>query len=120
MIEVEHMQGKDVIVVRASGRLSIKDYDCVVPEIETALHLAQGPLQVVIRLEDFHGWDIGALWKELRFGAEHGGDFGRVAVLGETSLQGWATRLAAPFVQAEMRFFPREEAPQALAWVQNG
>jgi hypothetical protein len=120
MIQIEHKRDQDLIVVRASGRLTLADYHDAMPEIDTAVQLAGGPLQVMIRLEDFHGWDIGALWQELRFDAEYGGDFERVAVLGETSLEGWATRLAAPFVRAEMRFFPRADETQALAWLRNG
>jgi len=120
MIEIEHMRGKDVVVVRASGTLTDADYDHAVPEIENAVQLAQGPLHVMIRLEDFHGWEIGALWQELRFDAEHEGDFGRIAVLGETTLEEWATRLSAAFTKSEMRFFPLEREEEASAWLAKG
>lgn len=120
MIEIEHTRGKDVIVVRASGTLTVEDYDRAVPEIENAMQLAQGPLHVMIRLEDFHGWEIAALWQELRFDAEHRGNFGRIAVLGETTFEEWATRLSAPFTKAEMRFFPLESEEEASAWLATG
>lgn len=51
------------------------------------MQLAQGPLHVLVRLEDFQGWEIGALWKDLRFDAKYKGDIGRIAVLGETTLE---------------------------------
>ncbi|WP_372923131.1 STAS/SEC14 domain-containing protein [Roseovarius sp.] len=120
MIEIEHTEGEDVIVVRISGTLTVKDYDYAVPEIEHAVKLAQGPLHVMIRLEDFQGWEIGALWKDLRFDVEHRGDFGRIAVLGETQLEEWATRLSAPFASSEMKFFPLERNEEASAWLANG
>ena len=117
MITIEHRPGTDLIVVRASGTLTQKDYDHAVPELENALALARGPLRVLVRLEDFRGWEIGALWRELSFGLEHRGDFGRIAVVGETRLEEWGAALAAPFAGAEMRFFPTERGDEAEAWL---
>lgn len=117
MIVIEHVDGADVIVVRASGRLAVEDYEAAVPELEHAMRLSTGPLRVLIRLEDFRGWDIGALWQDLKFDIRHRGDLGRIAVVGETDLEAWATRLSAPFAKAEMRFFPQEREDEAWAWL---
>jgi len=117
MIVIEHSRETDLIVIRASGTLTARDYGAAIPEIENALALASGPLRVLLRLEDFHGWEIGALWRELEFDFGHRGDFGRVAVVGETRLEEWATALSAPFAKAEMRFFPTERESEAEAWL---
>ncbi|MFW5881696.1 MAG: STAS/SEC14 domain-containing protein [Roseicyclus sp.] len=118
MILIEHSrEDRDVIVLRASGTLTAQDYEDAVPELEHALGLSRGPLRVLVRLEDFRGWEIGALWRELDFGLEHGGALGRVAVVGETGLEKWATELAAPFTSARMRFFPRARLDEAEAWL---
>lgn len=71
MITIEHSRDTDMIVLRASGVLTTKDYDAAVPELEHALDLAKAPLRVLIRLEDFQGWDIGALWRELEVDFRH-------------------------------------------------
>ena len=117
MIEIEHRRDTDLIVVRASGTLTARGYDHAVPEIEHAMTLAKGPLRLLIRLEDFRGWEIGALWRDLRFDIEHRGDFGRIAVLGESRLEEWGTRLSAPYFGAEMRYFPLEREEEATAWL---
>lgn len=117
MITVEHGREREMIVIRASGTLSSDDYARSVPEIEHAIDLSQGPLRVKLRLEDFHGWEIGALWRELAFDVRHRGDFGRIAVIGETGLEAWGTTLSAPFARAETRFFPTGRENEADAWL---
>lgn len=117
MIVIEHEGDRESIVVRASGTLTAKDYEHAIPELEHALELSEGPLRVMIRLEDFRGWEIGALWQELALDFDDKGDFGRVAVVGETELESWGTALAAPFTRAEMRFFPSNRMAEAEAWL---
>ena len=117
MITIEHDSDRRRIVVRASGTLTARDYEYAVPELEHAMELSEGPLRVLIRLEDFRGWEIGALWRELEFDLKHRGDFGRIAVIGESRLEEWGTTLSAPFAKAEMRFFPTEREDEAEAWL---
>ncbi len=116
MITIEHHRD-DYLVCRASGKLTRSDYDAAVPEIENALRLNKGALRVLIVLEDFRGWDIGALWEELRFDIRHGDDFGRIAVIGEKKLEEWATRISKPFFGAEVRYFDRAEREAAEKWL---
>lgn len=117
MIEIEHHRHDDSILIRVTGTVSRKDVDYAVPEIEHALGLADGPLRVMIRLEDFEGWEIGGLWQELKFEMKHRGEFGRVAVIGEGLLEQWGAMLAAPFAGAELRFFPGDREQEARDWL---
>ena len=117
MITIEHPGPHDIIVVRASGTLTAKDYDTAMPELEHAMELSKGPLRVLMRLDDFQGWEIGALWRDLEFDLKHRGDFGRVAVIGETALEEWGTKLSAPFAKAEMRFFTTDQDADAREWL---
>lgn len=117
MIRIEHNTDRNLIVVRASGRLTAKEYEDAIPELEHALELSPEPLRVLIRLEDFRGWEIGALWRELEVDLRYRGDFGRIAVLGESDLEKWGTTLTAPFAKAEMRFFSIDREAAAEAWL---
>lgn len=117
MIEIEHNRDNDAIVVRASGTLTTWDFETAIPELEHAMELSDGPLRILMRLEDFRGWEIGALWRELEFDLRHRGDFGRIAVLGDSALEKWGTTLSAPFARAKMRFFPEDREKDALAWL---
>jgi hypothetical protein len=117
MIEVEHFADRRLLLVRLSDRLTEADYDRAVPEIENALDLAQGPLRIMVRLEDFHGWTPGAFWSELRFERRHAADIDRVALVGETEGEERAAHIAAPFAPATMRYFPRSEEAAAWDWL---
>ena len=106
MITIEHDRDRDRIVVRASGVLSARDYDHAIPEIEHAMELSRGPLRVMLRLEDFRGWEMGALWRELRFDLGHRGDFGRIAVIGETDLEDWGNDVGGPLREGRNAILP--------------
>jgi SpoIIAA-like len=104
------------VTIGASGRLTRSDYDRFVPEFERIVR-ARGPVRVLLELEDFHGWDLPALWEELKFDTTHQDDMGRVAVVGEKRWQAWGTRLSKPFFRAETRYFDRDGAAEARAWL---
>lgn len=109
----------NVVDVTASGTLTSEDYDRLVPELER-LTAEYGPLRIYIELRDFSGWTPPALWKDIRFDARHQHDMERIAVVGEKRLEDWGTKLSKPFLEADMRFFPREEAEEARRWVTAG
>jgi hypothetical protein len=108
---------KKFIVLRASGRLTQADYEAAVPEIENALTLRGKPLRLMVRLEDFRGWHLRALWDELRFDARHHDDLGRIAVVGDARWQEWGTKLSKPFFGCERRYFDWDEMDRAKAWL---
>ncbi|MCV2868440.1 STAS/SEC14 domain-containing protein [Defluviimonas sp. WL0002] len=117
MISIEHSRYNNLIVIRATGTLTARDYELGVPELEHALELSEGPLRVMIKLEDFRGWEIEALWRDLKFDYKHWSSFRRIAVVGENALEKWGTILSKPFTKAEMRYFPVSEEANAEAWL---
>ena len=117
MIQIEHDRS-EYLVIRAGGTLSKQDYEAAVPEIENALRQRAGrPLRVLILLEGFRGWEIDALWQELKFDMRHNDDFGRIAVVGDSRVQEWGTKLSKPFFDAELRYFDEAEREAAEAWL---
>ena len=105
MIEIEHGQSGACITLPASGTLTRADFDRALPEIENAMVLAKSPLKLIIRLEEFHGLKISALWEDLKFGLGHVGEFGSIAVVGDTNLKELAAWLASLFTQSDLRYF---------------
>lgn len=116
MLTMKTEEDTGIVVIEASGRLSKADYDRLVPEFER-MAAARGPLRLLIELDDFRGWEIGALWEELKFDLTHQGDMGRVAIVGDKAWQEWGTRLSKPFFAAEMCYFDRDEAADPRAWL---
>ena len=90
------------------------------PGFENALQLWHGPIRLMIVLERFKGWEIGALWEDLKFYVGHRRDFERISVVGHSRLEEWGTLLSRPFFGAKMRFFDVEDRDTAAAWLSEG
>ncbi len=119
MIDLEFDRPNGFLILRASGVLTVADYTKAVPEMEYAIELLGKPLRVLLRLEDFRGWEIKALWEELKFDLRHRKDTGRIAVIGDSKLEEWGARLAGPVAKAEMRFFRFEDETEARRWLRG-
>lgn len=116
MISIEHDRD-NYLVLRVSGTLTRADYEAAVPELENELQLHAAPLRLMVVLEDFRGWDIAGLWQELKFDVQHGSDFGRIAVLGDSALEEWGALLSKPFFGSEVRYFDMGDRDAASAWL---
>lgn len=116
MFTIEH-DHEHFLVCRASGKLTRADYEAIAPEFENALKLRSGERRLMIVLEDFRGWDLPALWEELKFDVRHWHDFGRIAVVGQSRLEEWGTRLSKPLSGARMRYYDTEDRDMARAWL---
>lgn len=120
MISIEHSRDAKLIVVRASGRLTAQDYKTAIPELDHAMELAEGPLRVMLRLEDFRGWEVGSLWRALEADLRYRGAIGRLAIVGADKLGKWGATLLGSGTKAEMRFFPLTKIAEAEEWLREG
>lgn len=116
MFKIERDSDSSLVKMLVSGKLTHRDYEQCVPQIEAAIE-ESGPLRIVMELKDFQGWEPRAAWDELKFDIRHRADFRRMAIIGDKAWESWATTLSKPFFDAEMRFFPSKDAAKAEAWV---
>jgi len=105
-----------VLHVRLNGKLTDADYQQFVPEVEELI-ARHGSLRLLVEMTDFHGWQAGALWDDLKVYLKHGDEIERLAIVGEKKWQEWMTRLSAPFLHSEARYFDHEQAAEARRWV---
>lgn len=120
MLEVVEDNG--LIWIKASETLESLDYDRFIPLFERIAARESGPVSMVIELApDFSGWDLGGLWRDLKFDMKHKDKFGRIAIVGNKTWEEWGTKLSDPFFpSAEIRFFEPAEISKAEAWAQAG
>lgn len=100
------------------GRLSREDYERLVPETERMI-LQKGKIRVLVTMHDFHGWDAGALWEDIKWDAKHFNDIERLAIVGDKTWHKWMAGFCKPFTSAEIRYFTLEQLVEAQAWL-NG
>jgi hypothetical protein len=111
----EEVRGK-VLEVHLHGKLGREDYDNFVPETERLIR-EYGKISILVEMHDFHGWDGGALWEDMKWDVRHFKDIERLAIVGENTWQRRMTSFCKPFTTAEVRYFEPDELEEARAWV---
>jgi hypothetical protein len=113
----EVIHGK-VLEVRLSGKLTSDDYGRFVPDTD-ALIRQYGKIRILVILEDFHGWNAGALWQDIKWDARHFRDVERIAVVGEKKWHRWMVGFCKPFTTAEIRYFEPGQLTEAHRWLET-
>lgn len=75
----EEHDGKVVLTIKASAKLTRDDYSRFVPQMERLID-RHGKIRVVFDMRDFHGWDLAALWEDIKFDLKHFKDIERLAM----------------------------------------
>lgn len=118
-ISIMENAGRSLLEIEATGRLTRADYESFVPRTERLI-AERGKIRVLFDMHDFHGWDMGALWEDLKFDLKHFNDVERVAMLGETRWQKWMAAFCKPFTSATIRYFDHAtEADAAREWIRS-
>ncbi|MFI5526961.1 STAS/SEC14 domain-containing protein [Kitasatospora sp. NPDC051853] len=104
-----------VIGFEIGGKLSAEDYrDVLIPALTTAAEA--GGIRCVLVVREFDGMSGGAVWEDLKLGAEHLRSWQRVALV--TDLE-WMAHLTTAFgwmIPGRTRTFPLAERAEAEAW----
>ena len=103
---------------RVTGKLSEEDYHRFVPELERLIK-QHGKIRVLFIMNDFHGWNAGALWEDFKFDLKHFADIERLAMVGEKSWQKGMSTFCRPFTTAKIRYFDHTATDAALAWLEG-
>jgi hypothetical protein len=115
-VELQEKAGGEVVEVTVTGKLDREDYHRFVPELERLI-AEHGKIRVLMEVRDFHGWTAGALWEDTKFGFKHFQDIDRLAIVGEKGWEEGMAHFCKPFTTAEVRYFDREDAADAQAWI---
>jgi hypothetical protein len=115
-IQINEEIGGKALAVHVSGKLSREDYARYVPEFERLVQ-QHGKLRVFFDMTDFHGWDAGALWEDIKFDLKHSADIERLAMVGDKKWQHGMAAFCQPFTKATVRYFDRAESAAARTWL---
>ena len=105
-----------VLVVRVSEKLQQADYEHLVPVFERLVR-NHGKLRVLFDMTDFHGWEAGALWQDIKFDFKHSDDIERLALVGERKWQQGMATFCKAFTTATIRYFDHADATAARHWL---
>jgi len=117
-VEFQEQRNGKVPWGRLSGKLRKADYEPFVPEAGRLI-ARHGSIRVLMEMHDFHAWDAGALWEDVKFDLKHFRDIERLAMVGEKKWQQGMAVFRKPFTTAGIRCFQREQLDQARAWIEE-
>ncbi len=115
-IAIHEQAAGRILELVVSGKLSQEDYGRFVPEAERQIE-RHGQVRLLVRLDDFDGWEAGALWTDLKFDLKHFNDVERLAIVGQTKFHKGMSLFSKPFTMAEVRYFDYDRLEEARAWV---
>lgn len=118
---IELIENKKFISMKVTGKLGKEDYAFFVPEIEQQIK-QYGKVNMLLELENFHGWTAGAAWEDTKFGIRHFNDIDRLAIVGDKSWEKGMAIFAKAFTLAKVRYFDTNEQGQhevAENWVRG-
>lgn len=117
-IEIKRKAGDNIIEARITGKLKADDYENFVPEIESAIK-EHGKIRILLELIDFHGWNAGALWEDIKFDVKHFNDIERLAIVGDRKWEKGMAIFCKPFTTAKVRYFDITELDRAQQWIRE-
>ncbi len=108
--------GGKIIEVKLSGKLHKDDYRHFAPAVDAAVE-QHGKIRILVEMHDFHGWDAGALWEDIKFDMHHFRDIERLAIVGETKWEHGMATFCKPFTTAMIKYFDAHDAEAARRWI---
>lgn len=108
----------EILEIEVTGRLEKGDYERFVPLVEEHI-TAHGKIRILCIMRDFHGWDAGAMWEDLKFDLKHFSDIERLALVGDKKWQAGMAVFCRPFTTAKVRYFELDRLAEAKEWVEG-
>src|SRR5262245_57830771 len=116
MIEPLPHSSDKVLGFRMSGKLHDEDYKKFVPMVDEAI-AKSGKVRLLAEFHDFQGWDMKALWDDIKFSTTHCTKIERIELVVEKSWEKWMAAVCKPFTMAKIRYFDAGETAAAQAWL---
>lgn len=106
-----------LLVLRVGGELKKSELDAVQSEFAEKI-AGSGTVKLLVRLENFTGWERSEAWGDTDFFFSHRNDFEKIAVVGDPR---WEAQVLA-FTGAGLRkgpvkMFPETAEAEARAWL---
>jgi hypothetical protein len=119
MIEQLPESSGKVLAFKMSGKLHDEDYKTFVPLVDNAI-AEHGKVRMLAVFEDFHGWDLHAMWDDVKFATTHCTKIERIALVGERKWEAWMAKVCKPFTMAKIDYFDVAHIDDAWKWVREG
>lgn len=118
MIETLSTDSPKILAFKLSGKLHDADYQTFVPAVDAAAK--DGKVRLLAQFHDFQGWDLPALWDDIKFSTTHCTKIDRIALVGEKAWEKWMAAVCKPFTMAKIQYFDVAQIAEAKKWLSEG
>jgi hypothetical protein len=115
-LELNESQDNRLLEVKVSGKLSKEDYELFEPAVEKLI-TDSGKISILFIMHDFHGWELGAVWEDIKFAAKHCRDIEKLAMVGEKTWEKWMATICKPFTMSKIKYFDIGDEVAARTWL---
>ena len=116
MVEILSGLPANTVGFTLSGKLHDEDYKTFVPLVDAAI-AKEGKARLLAQFHDFDGWDLKALWDDIKFATTHCTKIERIALVGEKTWEKWMAQVCKPFTMAKIKYFDAGQVDAAKAWL---
>ena len=116
MIEKLEQSSGPLLAFKMSGKLHDEDYQHFLPLVEQAIQ-THGKVRLLAQFHDFHGWDLHALWDDIKFSTTHCTHVEQIALVGEKKWEEWMAKVCNPFTMAKVKYFDASQFESAWQWL---
>jgi hypothetical protein len=110
-------ENESLISLTVDGKITEDDMETFTSSLEQKTGSSTGPFNALIDFKGFEGIEFEAIDDVLT--SRPSANFGRVAIVGDGNVEKFASKIAKPFFQAEIKHFGSGESASARQWVQN-
>ena len=118
-VELHEEAGGKILILTLSGKLTKEDYAAFTPAVDRAVK-EHGKVRMLVRMSDFHGWTLGAVWEDVKFDLFHFSHIERLALVGDKRWEAGMAVFCKPFTTAKVQYFDESKADEATAWIHEG
>jgi hypothetical protein len=116
MIEMLSGLPDHTIGFKLSGKLHDEDYQKFVPLVDAEI-AKEGKVNILAQFHDFHGWDLRAVWDDIKFSTTHCTKIKKIALVGEKAWEKWMSAVCKPFTMAKIQYFNAADIESAKRWL---
>jgi translation initiation factor IF-3 len=117
-IDLEKIDDKTIVTITFKDKVDKEDYDLLLPQLEGIIEKGKR-VRILVVLDDFKGWSMGAAWEDTKFGLAHFNDIEKIAIAGEKKWEQLMTVFLKPFTGATVKYFSREDLEEARIWARS-
>ncbi len=114
-IELKEDPQTHLLEAKISGKLSAEDYHHFEPAVERLIEA--GKIKILFEMHDFHGWEVGAVWEDIKFATKHCRDIEKIAMVGDKAWEKWMAMICKPFTMSAIKYFDVGELDAARQWL---